>query len=72
MIEEAGLNYERGKMLRDDSEVEIDIFEDYIWICDYSPSREGAELIKKVCDTDDIDIDKLTEMCDRNNWSYVL
>ena len=72
MIERKALTYERGKMMRDDSEVEIDILDDGIWLCDYSSSREGAEFVEKICDTDDVDTDTLIKLCDKHNWSYVL
>lgn len=64
--------YERGKMLMPDSEVEIDVFDGEVWLCDYSATREGAESIEKICDVDDIDLDEIRRICDDHNWSYCL
>lgn len=72
VIEEKGVAYEQGEMLREDSEVEIDECDGEIWLCDYSSVREGAEFIEKICNTDDIDMDKLEAMCFKHDWGYVL
>ena len=72
VIEDKALAYEQGEMMRDDSEVEIDVFDDEVWLCDYSESREGSEAIEKLCDIEDISTDELTSLCDKHNWAYVL
>lgn len=79
LIEEAQ-NYERGKMLNDDSEIEIDIFEDedaeddelYIWVSDYSKSRGSAEPVKKICKADKIPTDDIVSVCNKYGWAYCL
>lgn len=72
IIEEKALAYESGKMMRPDSEIEIDMFDDKIWLCDYSPSREGAECIEKLCNTEDINTNELIKLCDKHDWAYVI
>ncbi len=72
MIEEAALSYERGKMLREDSEVEIDVFDDGIYLCDYSEERGSTEPIKKLCDTEEVSIKQIETLCDKYHWAYVL
>ena len=54
-----------------DSEIEIDVLDDGVYLCDYSPSHEGAEQIKKICESDEISIDDIEDVCDKNDWSYV-
>ena len=71
-IEKAVLDYERGRMMRSDSEAEIDLFDGKVWLCDYSESRGSAEFVKDLCREDDIDLDELAELCDRHGWAYVL
>ena len=72
MIEQKALAYEQGKMLRSDSEVEINLSEGLVWICDYSPSREGAEFVEAVCDASTVNTDDIVSMCDKHDWGYVL
>lgn len=77
-IEQEALAYENGKMMRSDSEVEIDVEDDGVWLCDYSAEREGAELVKKLCEADcvvgnkSVKYQELIELCDRHHWSYVI
>lgn len=79
LIEEAQ-NYERGKMLNDDSEIEIDIFEDedvnsnepYVWVSDYSESRGNAEPVKKICKADKIPADDIVSVCNKYGWAHCL
>ena len=42
-IIEKAETYEQGKMMREDSEVEINIGEGEVWLADYSESRGGSE-----------------------------
>ena len=70
-IEQEAISYERGKMLRDDSEVEIDLFDDEIWLCDYSETRGSGEGIKKLCNVNEVDLKEIKEMCGRHNWYMV-
>ncbi len=69
IIEDAVKEYELC-MLRNDSEVEIDIDESEVWLCDYSESRGGAEFIKKLCEKEDIDHKELIALCEKYNWCY--
>lgn len=55
-----------------DEDIEIDDFDGEIWICRYSESRGSAEGIEKFCNRDEIDIDKLMNKSNKNNWWYVL
>ena len=71
-LERLGEEYERGKMLRPDSEVEIDIVDNEVYLCDYSEIRESAEQVAKICDLKDIDIDDITRVCDEHHWSICL
>lgn len=73
-IETQACKYEQGRMLRDDSEVEIDIWDDengisYVWLSDYSETRGGAECIKRICHTDDVNTQELADLCDKHYWS---
>jgi len=72
MIEDKGITYEIGEMLAPDSEVEIDIQEGKVYLCDYSASRGGALQIEELCDEDDVDTEQLIRMCDSHDWSYVI
>ncbi len=71
-IENKAISYERSKMMRNDSEVEIDILDQGIYLCDYSTSREGAEIVEKLCSINDINKNQLIALCDKHNWSYVV
>ena len=64
--------YEKGKMMRDDSRVEIDDFDGEIWISDYSPSRKSAEPIEMICTEDDVNIDELVKMCEDEGFMYCI
>lgn len=55
-----------------DEDIEIDDFDGEIWICRYSESRGSAEGIEKFCNRDEIDVDKLMNKSNKNNWWYVL
>ena len=55
-----------------DEDIEIDDFDGKIWICRYSESRGSAEGIEKFCNRDEIDVDKLMNKSNKNNWWYVL
>lgn len=79
LIEEAK-SYEAGKMLgkmlREDSEVEIDILEDIdepgIYVSDYSEERGDAEPVKRICGVGDIAEDDIVAVCDKYGWAYCL
>ena len=73
-IERIAMEYEQGKMLRDDSEVEIDLFEDTdeIWLSDYSESRGSAESIEKLCDVSLVRLSDIIDMCDKHGWAYMI
>lgn len=64
--------YERGKMLRDDSEVEIAIIEKEIWVCDYSECRGSAEPVVKVCEDKELSREDIINICDEHEWTYCL
>ena len=72
MIEKTAREYESGKMLRDDSEVEIDVVDDEVWLCDYSESRGGAEFIKKMCNLNETTYDTIKSICSKHGWNYVI
>ena len=55
-----------------DEDIEIDDFDGEIWICRYSESRGSAEGIERFCSRDEIDVDKLMNKSNKNNWWYVL
>lgn len=55
-----------------EEDIEIDDFDGEIWICRYSESRGSAEGIEKFCNRDEIDVDKLMNKSNKNNWWYVL
>lgn len=73
---EAARAYEAGKMMRDDSEVEIDAFEDAddpgIYISDYSEERGSAEPVQKICNIGEISNKSLMAICNQNGWAYCL
>ncbi len=73
---QAAKEYETGKMLRYDSEVEIDVLEyageNYVFVCDYSESRGSAEPVKKICEASKIGYDEIADACDANGWAYCL
>ena len=71
-LETEAERYESGKMLADDSEIEIDIVDGKVLICDYSPSRGSAEVVKEFCSADEIPEDIIEELCDHKGWSYVI
>lgn len=77
-LEEKALAYEQGKMLRNDSEIEIDTFYDekddktYVWIADYSEIRGSAELIEKICSTDELSEEEIIKLCNKHGWCYSL
>lgn len=78
-VEARGTTYERTRMLRSDSEVEIDVVTDGdtkenngVWLCDYSESRGGAEFIEKICEADDVDKNELIDLCNKYDWNYVI
>ena len=60
--------YEQGKMMREDSEVEINIGEGEVWLADYSKSRGGSELVEQLCDEDMINMARLEEEVNRRHW----
>ena len=71
-IIEACIAYENGKMMRDDSEVEIDLFDDEYWLCDYSESRGSAEAVRKLCNESEITANEVIEMCMEYKWAHCL
>ena len=70
-IENTILAYEADGLMREDSEIEIDIQDDEIWLCDYSKSRGGAEFIKKLGDTTEINVKEILKLCDDYDWYIV-
>lgn len=82
VIEITGMSYESGKMLRTDSEVEIDLAErgrqGYILsVADYSESRGSAETVALITTIDDDNeraqiIPLIEDICARHNWAYCL
>lgn len=71
-IETAAQAYECGKMLRNDSEVEIGIAFGMVNLYDYSESRGGAEFVKEICSANDVTKDEIIELCDKHHWAYTL
>lgn len=71
-IETAAQAYEHGKMLRNDSEVEIGITFGMVNLYDYSESRGGAEFVKEICSANDVTKDEIIELCNKHNWAYML
>ena len=71
-IEKECRDYECSKMMWPDSEVEIDIVNNEVWLCDYSKTRGGAELVKMLCKEHDVKSSDIDKMCDKNNWAIVL
>ena len=71
-IEKECRDYECGKMMWSDSEVEIDIVNNEVWLCDYSKTRGGAEFVKMLCKEHDIKSSDIDKMCNKNNWAIVL
>lgn len=67
-IIERAETYERGKMMREDSEIEINIGEGEVWLADYSKSRGGSELVEQLCDENMINIARLEEEVNRRHW----
>lgn len=67
-IIERAETYEQGKMMREDSEVEINIGEGEVWLADYSKSRGGSELVEQLCDENMINIARLEEEVNRRHW----
>lgn len=68
ILEEKTLAYENGKMLSDDSEVEIGVFRGEVWICDYNRLTNNAEFIEMVCTTEKITMDDINDLCVKHNW----
>lgn len=70
-IIERAETYEQGKMMREDSEVEINIGEGEVWLADYSESRGGSELVEQLCDEDMINPVRLREEVNKRHWYMV-
>lgn len=70
-IIEKAETYEQGKMMREDSEVEINIGEGEVWLADYSESRGGSELVEQLCDEDMINPVRLREEVNKRHWYMV-
>ena len=70
-IEKECQDYECGRMMRSDSEIEIDIVNEEVWLCDYSQSRGGAEFVKMLCKKNKIKTFDIEKMCNKNNWAIV-
>ena len=70
-IEKECRDYECGRMMRSDSEVEIDVVNNEVWLCDYSENRGGAEFVKMLCKGHDIKSSDIKKMCNKNNWAVV-
>lgn len=64
--------YERGNMMRSDSEIEIDLLNGEIWVSDYSEERGSAEPIIKICNADEINIEDIINICNDYCWAYCL
>jgi len=76
-LEKAAMDYEAGRMLRDDSEVEIDVFEDSdsgpgIFVSDYSEERGSCELVRKICEIGKIAGNDIVTLCNKHGWAYCL
>ena len=75
LIEAEATAYEQGRMMRDDSEVELqavydDVREQYmIALYDYSESRGSAEKIRNICRADRITQEEFDEICDKHQWA---
>ncbi len=77
VLEKKALAYEQGKMMRDDSEVEINLSTDAdgkqsICIADYSETRGSAEIVESVCPVDDINTDEIIDLCNEHHWCYCI
>ena len=70
-IIERAETYEQGKMMREDSEVEINIGEGEVWLADYSESRGGSELVEQLCDENMINLARLRDEVNKRNWYMV-
>lgn len=64
--------YERGNMMRFDSEIEINLIHGEIWVSDYSEERGSVELITKICNADEINIEDIIDICNDHCWAYCL
>jgi len=64
--------YERGNMMRSDSEIEIDLLNGEIWVSDYSEERGSFEPITKICNADEINVEDIINICDDHCWAYCL
>jgi hypothetical protein len=69
-IEKLANTYQHTSMLRDDSEVEIDLIDDEYWICDYSESRGSSEPVRMACYADEVSRDEVIGLCKKNGWAY--
>ncbi len=76
ILEKAAMDYETGKMMDHDSEIEIDVFEDDdepgIYVSDYSKSRGNADPVKKICDIGEIANKDIIALCNEHGWAYCL
>ena len=76
ILEEAE-KYSSGKMMREDSEVEIDaIYDDkteegLITLCDYSEKRGSAEFIRVLARSTDITEEEFDDICKKLKCAYV-
>ena len=70
-------SYAQGKMMREDSEIELDAFydedfdRDVIWLMDYSESRGSAEYVKALCYANDMTEKEFDELCKEFNCAFV-
>ncbi len=77
MVETEALAYERGSMLREDSEVELDVTydeetgKDWIMLYDYSEERGSAEFVKKICEAELVTEEQFDDIVKRNSWCFV-
>ena len=69
-LERYAEEYEQGKKLRNDSEVEIDVTDGKVILCDYSESRGSAETVRIICDADEISSTEIIELCNKHNWCH--
>ena len=58
--------------LSSNEEIEIENYDGDICISRYSEERQGAEEIEKFCTEEEIDLQKLKNLCDERHWPYVL
>lgn len=63
---------EHSELLSGDEEIEIENYDGDIYVSRYSAERESAIEIERLCSEDEIDINELIRVCDKNDWLYVM